>query len=233
MGLQETLSEVESEHIRAAVVRGGGMLSDIAVDLGIPKSTLASKLKRNFPDLLALATSLREERGDGRGRPRQEKDMRSKPAVIAEWDKSGRQYSVCAAALGIPASTCRDLVMRYGLPEQYPPKTTKESRDAARALAQERRASRVARALERAAELSEKKTLARNKRKNDVRRGKRQTIAKTKTKTATKKTRKPAKKTVKKKAKAPAKKTAKKTRKVANPTVVLVEQIVEQPMDWE
>lgn len=118
MSLSEEMLKIERVKLKEAIVRENGNLKRAAETLGIPHSTLTSKLDRHHPDLQERARRLRAKKGNesGRGRPRLQDKERSKKAVERALRKSGYCYAEAARILKIPASTVQMLVQRYDLP---------------------------------------------------------------------------------------------------------------------
>ncbi len=145
MGLQSQIQKLESDALREAIVANAGNLGPAADALGIAKSTLTSKLKRKYPELLDQARTLRDKIGNGRGRPRIRETERTRRAVTVAWEKSGHVYSVAARELKIPASSMSDLVLRYGLPIEKPKSKTsaKKKPGSARKAKRARRKARA------------------------------------------------------------------------------------------
>lgn len=144
MDLQGEMQKVEAARLREAIIAESGNLARVADVLGMAKSTLTSKLVRNYEDLLEYARSLRDKRGEGRGRPRKRENERTRKAVTRAWTSSGRVYSVAAKELGIPASSCRELVHRYGLPAK--PKPVKKPKSVKKTKRPAKRSRRKTRA---------------------------------------------------------------------------------------
>jgi len=111
--LQESVHEFEAQRIDAALTQANGNLRIAAEALGIPKSTLATILQRKHPVLLQKSRQLRAHCGNERGRPRSDNASHDMDAVLAAWSKSGEILAVAARDLKIPASTLRDLLVRY------------------------------------------------------------------------------------------------------------------------
>lgn len=112
--LQKAMLEVESSRIWDALVRQEGNVHRAADVLGVPKSTLMTRLKRYHGTLLDKARELRGRKGNARGRPRIA--GRTKRIVGSAWRKSGQSIAECARLLDLPESSVRDLLVRYDLP---------------------------------------------------------------------------------------------------------------------
>lgn len=115
--LQEEMNAFESAKIRKALTKSDGNLKKAAAILSMPVTTLASALQRRHRDLIDFARNLRAKKGNARGRPRIEANARTKRAVKAAWGKSDGVLAEAARDLKLPASSTRQLLLRYGLIE--------------------------------------------------------------------------------------------------------------------
>ena len=114
--LQREMHEIEAAKLKEILLRAEGNLKTAADLLDMPKSTLSTTLQRKHPALLDYARRLRARRGNERGRPRLRSPAHDKKSVGSAWRKSKHCLAVAARELGIPASTLRDLLVRYDLP---------------------------------------------------------------------------------------------------------------------
>jgi transcriptional regulator with GAF, ATPase, and Fis domain len=114
--LQREMHEIEAAKLKEILLRAEGNLKVAAGLLDMPKSTLSTTLQRKHPTLLAYARRLRARKGNERGRPRAVNPAHDKKTVGTAWRKAKQVLAVAARDLGIPASTLRDLLIRYDLP---------------------------------------------------------------------------------------------------------------------
>ncbi len=114
MGLTSDIHKLEAKSIREAISKTNGNLTHAAHILGFSRTSFSSILQTRHPKLLVVAESLRTKTGNLRGRPRSGKVEHSKKAIKDAWQKTKRIASG-ARLLGIPASTFRDLLVRYGV----------------------------------------------------------------------------------------------------------------------
>ncbi len=116
--LQKEMLEFEAAKIREALVSTGGNLKNASALLDMPPTTLTSTLQRRHPKLLEYARSLRERKGNGRGRPRIESHERTVRAVRSAWKKADGILAEAARLLKLPASSTRELLIRYEIIEE-------------------------------------------------------------------------------------------------------------------
>ncbi len=115
--LQSDMHEFEASKIRDALTRTGGNLKNAAEILDMPTTTLTSTLQRRHPKLLEYARTLRSKKGNERGRPRIEGNTRTKKAVRVAWRKADGILAESARLLKLPASSTRELLIRYEIIE--------------------------------------------------------------------------------------------------------------------
>lgn len=115
--LQNELHQFEAAKIREALARTDGNLKNAAEILDMPTTTLTSTLQRRHPKLLEYARTLRSKKGNERGRPRIESHERTRKAVRAAWRKGDEVLAEAARLLKLPASSTRELLIRYEIIE--------------------------------------------------------------------------------------------------------------------
>jgi transcriptional regulator with GAF, ATPase, and Fis domain len=115
--LQNEMHEFEAAKIREALSRTDGNLKNTAEILDMPTTTLTSTLQRRHPKLLEYARTLRAKKGNERGRPRIEASERTKKAVKVAWRKADGILAEAARLLKLPASSTRELLIRYEMIE--------------------------------------------------------------------------------------------------------------------
>lgn len=113
LGLKDKMHAVRGKAIRDALVAEGGIIARSARRLEMSPSLLRYTIENHYPDLLVESQRLRRKRGNVRGRPRG--DAPSEKRVSAAWKKSRHVIAECARILRMPASTCRELLVRYGM----------------------------------------------------------------------------------------------------------------------
>ena len=111
--LQNEIYEFEAAKIREALSRAGGNLKNAAEILDMPTTTLTSTLQRRHSKLLEYARTLRSKKGNERGRPRIESHERTRKVVKAAWRKADGILAEAARLLSLPASSTRELLIRY------------------------------------------------------------------------------------------------------------------------
>lgn len=113
---KQSMREHEAKQMKDVLLLVSGNLKSASEILGMPKSTFSTALRRKHPKLLDYARSLRARQGNERGRPRNTDPAHNKKSVGTAWRRSKHCIAVAARDLSIPASTLRDLLIRYDLP---------------------------------------------------------------------------------------------------------------------
>lgn len=105
--------------IRRALEETHGILDHAARLVGIPRSTFQGWMSTAaFEELSQYASQLRAAHAPPhQGRPFAPGDNRTREVVAHAWEESGYVLNACAKALGLPRSSVRHLLYRYGLPK--------------------------------------------------------------------------------------------------------------------
>ena len=105
------------EKVRAALEAAHGIQDRAARALGVPRTSLQKWLSGPLSDLKTYMDELRAKYApQGPGRPWTVDGARTRAEVARAWKASGYRLTEAARSLGLPRTSLRHLLHRYGLP---------------------------------------------------------------------------------------------------------------------
>lgn len=113
--LRDRVREAERSAIEKALIKHSGIVGRAADELSMPKSSLATLLVHRYPDLGKEAEKMRASIGMSAGPGRPFEPTHDAADVARAWKQSEQTVAACARILGLPRTTMRSLLYRYGL----------------------------------------------------------------------------------------------------------------------